>query len=329
MPKGANQKLKLYYLYRILLEETDDEHKLTLPEIQKRLEMKDISADRKSLYDDMDALRTLGFDVIGEKDGRSFLYHLGSKAFEIAEVKLLVDAIQSSKFITEKKSGELIKKLTGLVSNYEAMQLKRQVVVQGRIKTMNESIYYVVDEIYNAISKNLKIRFDYYTWDLNKELVRKKDAKYEVSPWALTMDDENYYLIAYDAKAELIKHFRVDKMRNIEHLHEKREGKDHFANVDMAAYTRKNFAMYGGKEVRVKFKFENNIVGVLIDKFGKDITIRKTDEEGWSVASAEVALSNQFFGWMFSLGNKVKFLEPEEAVTWFTNSLNEIKEMYD
>ena len=152
MPKGTNQKLKLYYLAKIMVKMTDDEHFLTMPQIKERLEECGITADRKSLYDDMEALRTLGIDVILEQVGRNYYYHVGSKHFEIAELKLLVDAIQSSKFITEKKSNELIKKLTGLVSEYEAMQLKRQVEVQGRIKTMNESIYYIVDEIHTAIS---------------------------------------------------------------------------------------------------------------------------------------------------------------------------------
>ena len=170
MPKGTNQKLKLYYLSRIMMEKTDDEHFITMPEIQRALEEYGVTADRKSLYDDLEALRVLGIDVIGEKDGRSYVYHVGKKQFEIAELKLLVDAIQSSKFITEKKSNELIKKLTGLASDYEASQLKRQVVVQGRIKTMNESIYYIVDDIHNAITNNKKICFEYLRWNLDKKM---------------------------------------------------------------------------------------------------------------------------------------------------------------
>ena len=328
MPKGANQKLKLYYLYKILHDKTDDDHKLTMPEIQAHLEAYGVSADRKSLYDDVDALRLLGYDVIGEKDGRNFYYHMGTKEFEIAELKLLVDAIQSSKFITEKKSNELIKKLTSLVSDYEALQLKRQVVVQGRIKTMNESIYYIVDEIHSAISNNHKIRFRYYKWNLQKELVPRKDGKYEASPWALTWDDENYYLIAYDSEAGKIKHYRVDKMRDIEILEDRREGKEHFAKYDMAAYARMNFGMFGGEEVKVKLRFKNEFVGVIIDRFGKEITIRPTDEDGWSEANVEVALSDQFMGWVFSLGRNVKITAPKEAVDWFTEDINAIKDLY-
>ena len=328
MPKGSNQKLKLYYLYKILHDKTDDNHKLTMPEIQEHLEAVDVTADRKSLYDDLNALRELGFDVIGEKNGRNFYYHMGSKELEIAELKLLVDAIQSSKFITEKKSSELIKKLTGFVSDFEASGLKRQVVVQGRIKTMNESIYYTVDELHSAISYNKMIKFDYLKWNLKKEMVKRKDEKYEVSPWALSWDDENYYLIAYDAEADKIKHYRVDKIRNVEILESKRQGKEHFQNFDMAAYARMNFGMFGGKEVKVKLRFSNDIVGVLLDRFGKDITIRSTNEEGWSEANVDVALSDQFLGWVFSLGTNIKIVGPEEVVQRFTSDINAIKGMY-
>ena len=328
MPKGTNQKLKLYYLSRIMVEKTDDEHVLTMPEIQRYLEDYGVTADRKSLYDDLEALRVLGIDVIGEKDGRNFVYHVGKKQFEIAELKLLVDAIQSSKFITEKKSNELIKKLTGLASDYEASQLKRQVVVQGRIKTMKESIYYIVDELHNAISNNKRIRFDYLRWNLQKKMERRKDALYEVSPWALMWDDENYYLIAYDAEEDKIKHYRVDKMRNIELMNEKRQGRDHFREFDMAAYARKNFGMFGGEEVRVKLEFQNDMVGVLLDRFGKDIMIHPSDKDGWAETSVDVALSDQFLGWIFSLGTKVRIAGPEEVVERFQREIKALSGFY-
>ncbi len=328
MPKGANQKLKLYYLAKIMVKMTDDEHFLTMPQIKERLEECGITADRKSLYDDMEALRTLGIDVILEQVGRNYYYHVGSKHFEIAELKLLVDAIQSSKFITEKKSNELIKKLTGLVSEYEAMQLKRQVEVQGRIKTMNESIYYIVDEIHTAISTNRRIQFEYLKWNLNKELVPRKEGLYEVSPWALTWDDENYYLIAFDAEADKIKHYRVDKMRNIRIMDDRRLGKEHFKAFDMASYSKMNFGMFGGIETKVKLKFKNDLVGVLIDRFGKDISIRKSDEEGWSETSVDVAISDQFFGWLFALSDGVIIASPEDVKDRYRQELLKITERY-
>ncbi len=328
MPKNPNQKKKLYYLYRILHDHTDDSHGLTLPQIQEKLASFEIIADRKSLYDDIETLRELGYDVIMEKDGRSSLYYLGTKDFEIAELKLLVDAIQSSKFITVKKSRELIKKLTGLVSIYEASQLEREVVVQGRIKTMNESIYYVVDELHTAISRKRMIRFEYLKWDLNKELVQKRDKKYEVSPWALTWDDENYYMIAYDDAADKLKHYRVDKMRKIEILEKHRHGEKEFSKYDLAEYSRMNFGMFGGERVKVKLRFKNDLVGVLIDRFGKDITIRTTDDPDWAEANVDVAMSNQFLGWVFSLGEGIKIVSPEDAVDKYLSELSAIKDIY-
>ncbi len=327
MPKGTKQKLKLYYLSQIMLRETDDNHGISMPQIQSRLLEYGITSDRKSVYDDLESLKVLGLDIIGEKVGKSYLYHVGKKQFEIAELKLLVDSIQSSKFITEKKSNELIKKLTNFASEYEAKELKRQVVVHGRVKTMNESIYYVVDDIHKAITTNSKIRFEYLKWDLKKKMVRKKDKIYEVSPWALTWNDENYYLVAYDSEAGAIKHYRVDKMRNIELTEEKRDGRKFFKQSDITSYAKINFGMYHGDENKVKIEFKNEIAGVFIDRFGTDIPI-KPSKEGWSVTTVEVALSNQFFGWVFGLGTSVKILAPEEIVNKFEDALSKIIEMY-
>ena len=170
MAKGTNQKMKLIYLMKILLENTDDSHGMTLAEIMEELARYDITAERKSLYDDFEALRLYGLDILMEKKNRTAYYYVGERSFELAELKLLVDSVQSSRFITEKKSRQLIKKLEGFVSKYQAKELHRQVYVQGRIKTMNESIYYNVDKIHQAISQNVKIQFQYFQWNVNKEM---------------------------------------------------------------------------------------------------------------------------------------------------------------
>ena len=280
MPKGTNQKLKLYYLAQIMVNNTDDEHAMTLQDIKNALEYYEITADRKSLYDDLNVLRDMGLDILGEQRGRSYYYHVGKKKFELAELKLLVDAIQSSKFITAKKSHELIKKLESFASRYEAAQLQRQVVVAGRIKTMNESIYYNVDAIHSAIATNHKIRFQYFQWNIKKQMELRHDGQfYEESPWALTWDDENYYLVGYDTQAEKIKHYRVDKMRKLAIMDVKREGKEYFKQFNLAAYAKKNFGMFGGKEENVRMQFSNELVGVVIDRFGKDVIISQVDDE--------------------------------------------------
>ncbi|MCR5687006.1 MAG: WYL domain-containing protein [Lachnospiraceae bacterium] len=328
MPKGANQKLKLYYLSRIMLEKTDDDHMITMPEIKEALEAYGVTADRKSLYDDLEALRVLGIDVIGEKVGRSYCYHVGGKQFEIAELKLLVDAIQSSKFITEKKSDELIKKLAGMASMYEASQLKRQAVVQGRVKTMNESIYYSVDDVHRAIAENRQIRFEYMEWNEKKEMVRHREEPYVVRPWALTWDDENYYLIAYDEEAGCIKHFRVDKLKSIEVLDARRAGKKEFMAFDLAKYSRMSFGMFGGEHTKVRVAFKNQMAGVFIDRFGRDISIRPSEREDWSEAYVDVAVSGPFFGWIFGLGPDVRIEGPEETVEEFRKKLDEFRGLY-
>lgn len=328
MPKGANQKLKLYYLLRIMTEKTDDDHSLTMPQIREQLELYGVTADRKSLYDDLEALRVLGVDVIGEKVGKYFKYHVGSKKFDIAELKLLVDAIQSSKFITERKSNDLIKKITSLASDYEATQLKRQVVVRGRVKTMNESIYYIVDDIQRAITQNCMITFDYMRWNLDKEMEKRRIGLYTVSPWALTWDDENYYMIAYDENDDIIKHFRVDKMKNISILDEKRAGKEKFKEFDLAKYSKMSFGMFAGSPTKVKLEFKNELVGVLIDRFGKDIPVERSGQEGWSMTSVEVALSDQFFGWIFALGRDIKIIGPKEVADRFRDELEGLGRLY-
>ncbi len=329
MPKGANQKLKLYYLSKIMLEKTDDEHMITMPEIQKALESYGVTADRKSLYDDLEQLSNFGMEIIGEKVGRNFYYHVGNKQFEIAELKLLVDAIQSSKFITEKKSNELIKKLTSFASEYEASQLKRQVVVQGRVKTMNESIYYYVDDVHKAIADNKQIRFEYMKWNTEKKMVPHRDRPHVVSPWALTWDDENYYLIAYDEEAGCIKHFRVDKMKNIQVLKEKRTGLERFKEYNLARYSKMSFGMYGGEPTKVKIAFEDDMVGVFIDRFGKDIPIRSSKKEGWSETIVEVAMSDHFLGWIFALGSKVRIIGPKEVMKKFMGLIDGCLYRYD
>ena len=329
MPKGTKQKLKLYYLSRIMLEKTDDEHMITMPEIQRALEAYGVTADRKSLYADLQELEVLGIEVIGEKVGRNFYYHVGSKQFEIAELKLLVDAIQSSKFITEKKSNELIKKLTGMASEYEAAQLKRQVVVQGRVKTMNESIYYFVDDVHRAIAENRQISFEYMKWNVDKKMERRREEPYVVSPWALTWDDENYYLIAYDEEADCIKHFRVDKLKSIQVLKDRRVGRDKFNEFNLAKYSKMSFGMFGGEETKVKIAFHNDLVGVFLDRFGRDITIRPSGKKEWSEINVDVALSDQFLGWIFALGPNVKIVGPKEVVNRFKSELDNMKDIYE
>ena len=329
MPRGSNQKFKFTYLMQIMLEKTDDAHSLTMPQILAELEKCGVTAERKSIYTDLQDMEKFGVEIIKEQSGRETYYHVGTRDFEMAEVKLLIDAIQSSKFITQKKSKELITKIKGFVSGHQAKQLQRQVYINDRVKTMNESVYYNVDDIHEAINSNKKIRFKYYKWDINKTLIpRHEGAWFVVSPWALVWDDENYYMVAYDDWDQKIKHYRVDKMMRISIEEEMRSGKEAFKNFDMAEYSKATFGMYNGTKTRVKIHFANHMCGVFLDRFGKDISFRPIDEDH-SELNVYVNVSPQFFGWIFSLGKDVKVVGPGEVVEQmrvaagdFLNNLN-------
>ena len=329
MTKGDNQKLKLLYLKEILMRETDDQHSLTLPQIVKRLNDCGVNAERKTLYTDFEELRRYGLDIIGEQTRRNYYYHIGNRDFELPELKLLVDSVQSAKFMTDKKSKTLIKKLEGMASKYEARKLHRQVVISGRVKTMNESIYFNVDKLHEAIGCDSQIQFKYFQWNVKKEMeLRKGGAWYKVSPWALMWDDENYYLVGYDGEEEKIKHYRVDKMLMISLLNKKREGKDKFREFNMPRYNKSLFGMFGGEEVQITLEAKNEFAGVLIDRFGKEIIIRQVDDEYFRTV-VNVAVSNQFFGWIMSLGSGVRIVAPESVVEQMRKEIQLLNEMYE
>ncbi len=313
MAREANQKLKLLVLQKLLLSETDEAHGLSAAEIIRRLAAEGISVNRKILYQDFEELRTFGMDIISEKKGRNVYYYVGARDFELPELKLLVDSVQSSKFITEKKSKELIGKLEGLVSRYEAKQLHRQVIISGRVKSMNESIYYNVDKIQSAIGEDKSIRFKYFQWNIRKEPVLRHDgAWYRVSPWALAWDDENYYLIGFDLADRKIKHYRVDKMLKIAVLEEKREGKEEFEKKNSPKYSQKLFAMFGGEPGRVSLEASADLAGVFIDRFGKDIIMVPVGEDRFRL-NVEVEISDHFLGWIIALGPSVTITGPENV----------------
>ncbi len=324
MSKLPNQKLKLLYLLKILMEKTDTEHTLTVPEMIKELKIYNINAERKSIYDDIESLKAFGIDILCKKS-KTYNYYVASRTFQLAELKLLADAVASSKFITEKKSKQLIKKIGSLTSSHEAKQLTRQIYVAGRVKTMNEKIYYNVDIIHQAISNNKQISFKYFEYTLDKQKRYRNDGnKYIASPYALTWDDENYYMISYYEKYESITHFRVDKMADIEIL----ELESRNEEINIAEYTKKVFSMFVGEEETVRIQFENSLLGVVIDRFGKDTVTYKVDDYSF-MAILTVELSPPFWGWIFQFGNKVKIVSPENVRDMFVGHIDEVKETYD
>ena len=329
MPRSDKQKLKLIYIIRMLMEMTDENHGITLKQIADGLAEEDIKAERKSLYSDIDILREAGYDIEAYKEGKEYLYRLASRDFELSELKLLVDAVQSSKFITEKKSNNLIKKIESLTSVHEAKSLHRQVYVANRIKSTNESVFYAVDDIQRAIAGNKKIQFKYFQWNTHKEKELRHDgAIYEISPWGLTWDDENYYMTGYDSVEEKIKHYRVDKMLKVKMVEDsKREGRELFKNLDMAVYSKKIFGMFGGDEQTVTLKCRDDMAGIIIDRFGSEVNIKPT-KSGHFTARVSVQVSPQFFGWIFSLGDGVQITAPESVVKKMRAEIKNMAKQY-
>lgn len=328
MPRSFNQKLKPFYVMNYLLENTDEEHTVTVNQIIAHLEAQGISAERKSIYSDIEALQVLGVDIERVDSGNYVGYYVASRTFELPELKLLVDSVQSSKFITHKKTASLIKKIEKLASIHEAQLLNRQVFVKNRIKTMNESIYYNVDEIHNGISKNKRIKFLYFEETVSGERnYRHGGAYYVVSPFALTWDDENYYMVAYDSDARMIKHYRVDKMEKISVTDETRDGLEAYNALDMAVYAKKTFGMFTGHEVNVAMRFDNHLVGAVRDRLGRDVFIVADGPDHFTVR-ADVVVSPQFFAWVCGFGAQAVITGPNEVVEQMKKHVDAIAAQY-
>ena len=323
--KSSNQKTKLLHLYQLLLRQTDEDHPITVAQMIEALEQYGIKAERKSIYDDMEALRTFGLDVQSRK-GKNPGWFVGARDFELPELKLLMDAVQSSRFITQKKSDTLIRKLEGLASVHQARQLQRQVYVSGRSKVMNESIYYNVDKLHTAISGQRAITFQYFDYDIHRKKVYRRDGKrYTVSPYGLIWNSENYYLVAYDHLHREMRHYRVDKMAEILVTSLPRQGQAQYPNFQLAQYGQKHFGMYSGQEMTVRLRGRRNMAGVVWDRFGQDVILVPDGEEHFTV-TLPVVLSPQFFGWLFGLEGGLVPVAPKRAVLLYRQKLAEALE---
>ena len=320
MARTENQKRKLLLIRSFLLEKTDEDHPVSMAAILAMLEEQGISAERKSVYADLDALREDGMDIVQSKGG----YALASRTFELPELKLLVDAVQASRFITERKSRELISKLQTLCSQAEASRLNRNIAVSGRGKTLNESIYYNVDALQNAITDNQHIRFRYFDWAPDGSRAFR-EGTYEADPIALCWDDEYYYLIA-ETEKHGITHYRVDKMLSIQP-----EGWRSLSrtakNLDLAAYTNRVFGMFSGEVTRVRLRFDNSLSGVVHDRFGADAMLIPDGEDHF-ILSAEVAVSPLFFSWVMMFGARAELLSPDWARAGYLALLHEAEDHY-
>ena len=324
MAKSENQKRKLLALKRVFEQSTDESHSITMQEILKRLEALGIQSERKSVYSDIECLTEDGMDIVWQRR-RPGGYYLASRLFELPELKLLVDAVQSSKFLSQRKSLELIGKLEQLASNYEAVQLRRQVVVSGRIKTMNESIYYNVDRIHDAISRNSQISFRYFDWGVDRQK-HYRPGPYVASPYALCWADENYYLIAHSQRHG-ITHYRVDKMASIALTGEPRAVTEETRSLNLADYSKAVFSMFSGSVQQVRMRFDNTLAGVVIDRFGRD-SLLVPDGASHFIFTADIAVSPTFLSWIIGFGAKARILSPESVADQCRALLEETLRQY-
>ncbi|MCD7828051.1 MAG: WYL domain-containing protein [Clostridiales bacterium] len=320
MPKSENQKQKILYIKQYLEENTDENHSVTTGDIIEMLSSHNITAERKSIYSDLEALIDMGMDINIVK-GRNGGIKLLSRTFQITELKVLVDAVQSSRFITQRKSSQLINKLESLTSVYERDELRRSVFIANRIKNENESIYYNTDKIFNAINNDRKISFKYFDLGYNRRKMYHNGGVFTtVSPYGLQMDNEKYYLIAYDSISDLVKHYRVDKMDNVMIAKLPRDGKKKFRNFDVAEYSKKRVKMFTGTVESVSLKCSEEFIGQIMDKFGKECKFFPTDD-GEFTTSVDVALSPTFYAWVFTFAGSIKITSPQEAVDGYIEQL--------
>lgn len=318
--KHPNQRLKILYLYNILLQYTDEKHSITMPDIIRKLELYGITAARKALYEDIEALKSYGLDIICVK-GNSSGYYVASRDFELPELKLLADAVTSSRFLTERKSNQLLKKIESLASIYEGKQIGRQVFVTNRVKAMNERIYQNVDAIHKAIAEKKQIVFNYFEYDINKK--KKYHAgNHQCSPYALIWDDERYYLVAfYDKYPDKLTNFRVDRMEHVNILID--DAHQMPKDFDLSDYLKSTFSMFSGEVTEIRLLFDNSLINPVFDRFGKDTMIIPVDDYSFEV-NVKIKAEPPFFGWLFQFGNKAQIVSPNEIKNKYKEMLDEV-----
>lgn len=325
MPKSDNQKLKILYILDYLQKNSHREHPVRAAELIAMLESEhDISCDRKTIYSDIAALQDYGVDIVS-LPGKNGGYYIASRNFELPELKLLIDAVQSSRFLTEKKSRELIGKLCSQCSVHDARLMRRDVLVSGRVKSMNETIYYNVDAIQEAIAQNRQITFRYFDWDLGgKRKYRERD--YQASPYGLCQDNENCYLLAHSPRHGVTS-YRVDRMTDIRLTEEARTPCPELTGKALVEHANRLFQMYSGEEATVKLRFHRSLINVVVDRFGRDILLIPDDETHF-VFTVNVAVSPMFLSWVIGFGSKARILYPQSVIDQCTQLCREAMEQY-
>ena len=311
MPKSYNQKLKIFYILDYLQKNSHQDHPVRAAELLTMLEQQhNIVCERKTIYSDIAALQDYGVDIVSIP-GKNGGYYIASRNFELPELKLLIDAVQSSRFLTEKKSRELIEKLCSQCSVYDARLMRRDVLVSGRVKSMNETIYYNVDAIQDAIAENRQITFRYFDYGLDGKR-HYRNRNYQASPYGLCQDHENCYLLAHSERHGVTS-YRVDRMNDIRLLDDPRTPCPELTGKALTEHANRLFQMYAGEQTAVKLRFHRSLINAVIDRFGREVMLIPDGEEHF-VFTAEVAVSPMFLSWVIGFGQKAKILYPESVV---------------
>ena len=326
MPKSYNQKLKIFYILDYLQKNSHQDHPVRAAELLTMLEQQhNIVCERKTIYSDIGALQDYGVDIVSIP-GKNGGYYIASRNFELPELKLLIDAVQSSRFLTEKKSRELIEKLCSQCSVYDARLMRRDVLVSGRVKSMNETIYYNVDAIQDAIAENRQITFRYFDYGLDGKR-HYRNRNYQASPYGLCQDHENCYLLAHSERHGVTS-YRVDRMSDIRLLDNPRTPCPELTGKALTEHANRLFQMYAGEQTAVKLRFHRSLINAVIDRFGREGMLIPDGEEHF-VFTAEVAVSPMFLSWVIGFGQKAKILYPESVVQACQDLCREALAQYD
>ena len=315
MPKSDSQKLTLLYIRDYLEQNSDEKHPVNAQQLIEMLERKGISCERKTIYSDISLLQEFGVDIINRR-GKNGGYYIASRNFELPELKLLIDAVQSSRFLTQKKSRELISKLCQQCNRFDASLMHRDMLIDRRVKSMNETIYYNVDTIQEAISQNLQIRFRYFDWGIDGKR-RYREKEYLASPYGLCQDNENCYLLAHSHRYG-VTHYRVDRMSDIECTGEKRIPCPELTGTALMDHANQLFQMYSGQTASVKLRFHRSLANVVVDRFGRDTMMIPDGAEHFTFV-VDVAVSPLFLSWVIGFGDKAQILYPQSVVNACTD----------
>ena len=311
------QKIKLLRIMEILRQDTDEHNQMTKAELCERLREYEITCDPRTLGKDIKLLNDQGFEVMCSFDGHERCYYIEDRSFSVPEIKILIDAVQASKFITEKKTNELIEKLAALGGSHRAEVLQNNIIYVNTRKHTNESIYYNVDIIDGAIYYNKKVKFKYFDINEEKQKVYRKNGEfYKVEPISLVYNEDNYYLVAYDPSSDLVRNYRIDRMNSVERVAEFVSKKVKEMRKGISDVAASEFKMFSGELRDVTLRFDSSILGAVYDKFGEDIKVEKFGRSKLAT-TVKVQVAPPFFGWVFQFGKLMSITEPDDLINQF------------